>query len=153
MVRRYDNEQFIACRKRIWLGTWIIDKVWAFSVFNENWDDFYIAFENERKKDKKQEDEERIKIAQGFFGDELFADLFKEPEKPIDKYLKCASKCQTAHCGRCKPRFVLGEFTSPIVPYRNLPQAPDGMTADCCSLVWRAASAAFEIRPWQESQP
>ena len=43
--------------------------------------------------------------------------------------------CQTAHCGRCKPRFVLGEFTSPIVPYRNLPQAPDGMTADCCSLV------------------
>ena len=43
--------------------------------------------------------------------------------------------CQTAHCGRCKPRFVLGEFTSPIVPYRNLPQALDGMTADCCSLV------------------
>ena len=43
--------------------------------------------------------------------------------------------CQTAHCGRCNPRFVLGEFTSPIVPYRNLPQAPDGMTADCCSLV------------------
>lgn len=44
-------------------------------------------------------------------------------------------KCQTAHCGRCKPRFVLGEFTSPIVPYRNLPQTPGGMTADCRSLV------------------
>lgn len=43
--------------------------------------------------------------------------------------------CQTAHCGRCKPRFVLGEFTSPIVPYRNLPQTPGGMTADCRSLV------------------
>ena len=43
--------------------------------------------------------------------------------------------CQTAHCGRCKLHFVFGEFTSPIVPYRNLPQAPDGMTADCCSLV------------------
>lgn len=44
-------------------------------------------------------------------------------------------QCQTAHCGRCKPRFVLGEFTSPIVPYRNLPQTPGGMTADCRSLV------------------
>ena len=44
-------------------------------------------------------------------------------------------ECQTAHCGRCKLHFVFGEFTSPIVPYRNLPQAPDGMTADCCSLV------------------
>ena len=44
-------------------------------------------------------------------------------------------KCQTAHCGRCKPRLVLGEFTSPIVPYRNLPQTPGGMTADCRSLV------------------
>lgn len=44
-------------------------------------------------------------------------------------------ECQTAHCGRCKPRFVLGEFTSPIVPYRNLPQTPGGMTADCRSLV------------------
>lgn len=47
----------------------------------------------------------------------------------------CEAECQTAHCGRCKPRFVLGEFTSPIVPYRNLPQTPGGMTADCRSLV------------------
>ena len=43
--------------------------------------------------------------------------------------------CQTAHCGRRKPHFVFGEFTSPIVPYRNLPQTFGGMTADCCSLV------------------
>ena len=43
--------------------------------------------------------------------------------------------CQTVHCDRCKPHFVFGEFTSPIVTCRNLPQAPDGMTADCCSLV------------------
>ena len=52
-----------------------------------------------------------------------------------DENHRLSQKCQTAHCGRCKPRFVLGEFTSPIVSYRNLPQAPDGMTADCCSLV------------------
>lgn len=70
----------------------LLTKYEHFLYLMKNWDDFYIAFENERKKDKKQEDEERIKIAQGFFGDELFADLFKEPEKPIDKYLKCASK-------------------------------------------------------------
>ena len=43
--------------------------------------------------------------------------------------------CQTAHCGRGKPHFIFGGFTSPIVPYRNLPQAPDGMTANCHSLV------------------
>ena len=55
--------------------------------------------------------------------------------------------CQTAHCGRCKPHFDFGVIASPIVPYRNLPQAPDGMTADCRSLVSKAAGAAFEIRP------
>lgn len=43
--------------------------------------------------------------------------------------------CQTAHCGRYKPHIVFGELTSPIVLYRNLPQTPGGMTADCCSLV------------------
>lgn len=43
--------------------------------------------------------------------------------------------CQTAHCGRCKPHFVFGEFTSPIVPSLNLPQTFGGMTADCRRLV------------------
>lgn len=61
--------------------------------------------------------------------------------------------CQTAHCGRYKPHFIFGGLASPIMPYRNLPQTTDGMTADCRSLVWKAAGAAFEIRPWQESQP
>ena len=43
--------------------------------------------------------------------------------------------CQTAHCGRHKPHFDFGVITSPIVPYRNLPQTLRGMTADCRSLV------------------
>lgn len=55
--------------------------------------------------------------------------------------------CQTAHCGRRKPYFDFGVITSPIVPYRNSPQTPSGMTADCRSLIWKAAVAAFEIRP------
>ena len=44
-------------------------------------------------------------------------------------------KCQTAHCGRCKPHFDFGDNTFPIVPYRHLPQTLIGMTADCRSLV------------------
>ena len=44
-------------------------------------------------------------------------------------------RCQTAHCGRCKPHFIFGELISPIVPYRNLPQTLRGLTADCRSFV------------------
>ena len=43
--------------------------------------------------------------------------------------------CQTAHCGRRKPHFDFGGNTSPIVPYRHLPQTLRGLTADCRSLV------------------
>lgn len=43
--------------------------------------------------------------------------------------------CQTAHCGRLKPHFDFGGNTSPTVPYRHLPQALRGLTADCRSLV------------------
>ena len=43
--------------------------------------------------------------------------------------------CQTAHCGRCKLHFDFGVIASPMVPYRNLPQASVGMTANCRSLV------------------
>ena len=46
-----------------------------------------------------------------------------------------AIKCQTAHCGRCKLHFDFGRNTSPIVPYRHLPQTLRGLTADCRSLV------------------
>ena len=46
-----------------------------------------------------------------------------------------AYECQTAHCGRGKPHFIFGGLASPMVPYRNLPQASVGMTADCRSLV------------------
>ena len=44
-------------------------------------------------------------------------------------------ECQTAHCRRCKPHFDFGVIASPIVPYRNLTQTADGITADCRSLV------------------
>ena len=43
--------------------------------------------------------------------------------------------CQTAHCGRGKSHFIFGGLVSPIVPYRNLTQTTDGITADCRSLV------------------
>ena len=46
-----------------------------------------------------------------------------------------APDCQTAHCGRGKSHFIFGGLASPIVPYRNLTQTTDGMTADCRSLV------------------
>ena len=49
-------------------------------------------------------------------------------------YVK-ASRCQTAHCGRGKSHFIFGGLASPIVPYRNLTQTTDGITADCRSLV------------------
>lgn len=45
------------------------------------------------------------------------------------------SRCQTAHCRRRKPHFDFGGNTSPIVPYRHLPQTLRGLTADCRSLV------------------
>ena len=52
-----------------------------------------------------------------------------------EKTLVVGIDCQTAHCGRGKPHFDFGENPSPIVLYRNLPQAQDGMTADYRSLV------------------
>ena len=50
-------------------------------------------------------------------------------------YIKELSACQTAHCGRHKPCFDFGGNTSPIVPYRHLPQTLSGFTADCRSPV------------------
>ena len=44
-------------------------------------------------------------------------------------------RCQTAHCGRGKSHFIFVGLASPIVPYRNLKQTTDGITADCRSLV------------------
>ena len=58
--------------------------------------------------------------------------LRQEEVKILDKFLY---ECQTAHCGRGKPHFIFGGLASPMVPYRNLPQASVGMTADCRSLV------------------
>lgn len=52
----------------------------------------------------------------------------------IKEYVPC-SECQTAHCGRGKSHFIFGGLASPIVPYRNLKQTTDGITADCRSLV------------------
>lgn len=52
-----------------------------------------------------------------------------------NKDVNRALYCQTAHCGRRKPHFDFGGNTSPIVPYRHLPQTLCGLTADCRSLV------------------
>ena len=68
---------------------------------------------------------------------EAITKIFEEND--IDRVVHFAAEshvdCQTAHCGRRKPYFDFGVITSPIVPYRNLPQTPSGMTADCRSLV------------------
>ena len=55
--------------------------------------------------------------------------------KRFEKIFIDAGACQTAHCGRRKPHFDFGGNTSPIVPYRHLPQTLRGLTADCRSLV------------------
>ena len=52
-----------------------------------------------------------------------------------DIYPRKELNCQTAHCGRCKPHFDFGRNTSPIVPYRYLPQTFSGTAADCRRLV------------------
>ena len=72
---------------------------------------------------------------QGVINNNMNIDKQRDIAQELSSKLWTMCNCQTAHCGRCKPRFVLGEFTSPIVPYRNLPQTPGGMTADCRSLV------------------
>ena len=63
--------------------------------------------------------------------------IFPEKEQQMMDYIEEQNQlyCQTAHCGRHKPHFDFGVITSPIVPYRNLPQTLRGMTADCRSLV------------------
>ena len=60
---------------------------------------------------------------------EGFSHMMKDPSYCYKFY------CQTAHCGRGKSHFIFGGLASPIVPYRNLTQTTDGITADCRSLV------------------
>ena len=95
--------------------------------------------EDENRLLKERLDEVGVSYAEIVSGDaEGVVELYDPDQgariKKFDVTDKIAS-CQTAHCGRRKPYFDFGVITSPIVPYRNLPQAPDGMTADCCSLV------------------
>lgn len=75
----------------------LLTKYEHFLYLMKNWDEFYEAFETERKKDKKKEKNESVQSVQDFFGNTLFADLFKEPEKPIDKYLIYASEMDEQH--------------------------------------------------------
>ena len=56
-------------------------------------------------------------------------------DRPDDIIKASIPYCQTAHCGRGKSHFIFGGLASPIVPYRNLTQTTDGITADCRSLV------------------
>ena len=79
-----------------------------------DYDDFYIA--------SKEESERQISVADEFI---ILA----------EKYCMEQLECQTAHCGRGKSHFIFGGLASPIVPYRNLTQTTDGITADCRSLV------------------
>ena len=58
----------------------------------------------------------------------------KKKENILD-FIPDGVTCQTAHCGRHKPCFDFGGNTSPIVPYRHLPQTLSGFTADCRSPV------------------
>ena len=74
--------------------------------------------------------EDRIRLSY-FYGKE--ADQFSFYKIP--KLLFTEEYCQTAHCGRGKSHFIFGGLASPIVPYRNLTQTTDGITADCRSLV------------------
>ena len=53
----------------------------------------------------------------------------------LPSFMRFTVKCQTAHCGRGKSHFIFGGLASPIVPYWNLTQTTDGITADCRSLV------------------
>lgn len=71
-------------------------------------------------------DKQRLKQYMGMMPDNIMA--------RVDKAL-AISVCQTAHCGRGKSHFIFGGLASPIVPYRNLTQTTDGITADCRSLV------------------
>ena len=74
---------------------------------------------------------------------EISLDAFKQVHKlayfllhmALKSVLKRLPECQTAHCGRGKSHFIFGGLASPIVPYRNLTQTTDGITADCRSLV------------------
>ena len=65
---------------------------------------------------------------------EFASDCELDNEASLQFHLKMGF-CQTAHCGRCQPHFDFGVIASPIVPYRNLPQTTDGITADCRSFV------------------
>ena len=66
---------------------------------------------------------------------EVIADELGRSQHAIECIYSRAVKCQTAHCGRGKSHFIFGGLASPIVPYRNLTQTTDGITADCRSLV------------------
>lgn len=103
---------------------------------------YYIAYgSNLYSEQFYQRCPDSVFVASGVLKDYTLAfcgingNAFLTVKKQAGGSVPVAVYCQTAHCGRCKLHFVFGEFTSPIVPYRNLPQAPDGMTADCCSLV------------------
>lgn len=97
-------------------------------VYHREFDDVVKEY-NSRQKREDRKIKDYFEHVAGLNQDMAVEIIFQCGDK---KYWE---ECQTAHCGRCKPRFVLGEFTSPIVPYRNLPQTPGGMTADCRSLV------------------
>ena len=87
-----------------------------------------------KKKDLEELLAEKVGVSREAVHNWRFA---KNGPSDIEMIQKLAEvlNCQTADCGRRKPHFDFGGNTSPIVPYRHLPQTLRGLTADCRSLV------------------
>jgi len=73
----------------------LVTKYEHFLYLMKNWDEFYDAFQKERKRSEKQ-DTQCIKTGNKFYEISIF-DLVENPEKTIDKYIRNASKMNEVH--------------------------------------------------------
>lgn len=67
----------------------LLTKYEHFLYIMKKWDEFYVAYENERKKDNRKEKNTDEQAIYQFFP-ELIKEFEKAMEKPIDKYVKYA---------------------------------------------------------------
>ena len=109
-------------------------------IFSNRFDRPTLEQIEEEMKNKNYDDNENLMSA------DEFLEFMKQNRRTVPNEKRIANKdkfiwavrelsCQTAHCGRGKSHFIFGGLASPIVPYRNLTQTTDGITADCRSLV------------------
>ena len=99
----------------------------------DHWFDYWIGIKKKtvRPNTVRNYTERYIRNIKPLIGKMLLSDV-----KPLHcQKIFYDMACQTAHCGRGKSHFIFGGLASPIVPYRNLTQTTDGITADCRSLV------------------